>query len=82
MDKPKAKYKKGQAFFLPKESLFVQIDGMNYYEGKDKGWLYDLKCYKHEQDEKKPFKRYYEHRITNELQPLKTDKAIKVLYAK
>lgn len=80
MAKSKPKFKKGETFFLPKESLFVIIDDMGYFEGEGKGWLYNLKCFKHQQDEAKPWKRYYEHRVINELQPLRSSKAVKVLY--
>lgn len=78
MAKSKAKFKIGQAFFHPGQNLFVQIDDVQYFDGK--GWLYNLKCFKHEQDEKKPWKRYYEDRIINELLPMKDTKAMKVLY--
>lgn len=80
MSKSKPKFKVGDAFFLPKEAMFVQVDKVEYFEGDDKGWLYNLKCYKHQGDEMKPWKRYYEHRVINELQPMRHTKAMKVLY--
>lgn len=80
MASPKPKFKVGDAFFLPKEAMFVQIDKMEYFEGEGRGWLYNLKCYKHAQDEAKPWKRYYEERVINELLPMRQSKAMKVLY--
>ena len=80
----KAMFKRGDTFFHPEQRMFVMIDDMQYMDspGKDgqKGWLYNLKCFQHKNDLPKPWKRYYETRIINELQPLKKTKAVKVLY--
>lgn len=79
MASPKPKFKKGQTFWHAGQNVFIMIDAMEYYEGK--GWLYNLKCYKHEHDsEKKPWKRYYESKMLEELTPLKTNNSVKVLY--
>ncbi len=80
----KAMFKKGDTFFHPTQRMFVIIDDKQYFENTnekgDKGWLYTLKCFEHKGDTPKPWKRYYETRIINELQPLKKTKAVKVLY--
>jgi hypothetical protein len=78
MSKPKPKFKKNETFWHPEQKVFVIVDGMDYFEGK--GWLYNLKCFKHENDEKIPWKRYYESRVMNELVQLKTNNAVKILY--
>lgn len=80
----KAKFKKNDVFFHPEQKLFVMIDDVQFFDktnkNGDKGWLYTLKCFKHEKDEAKPWKRYYESRIINELLPLKSSNTMKVLY--
>lgn len=76
----KAMFKRGDTFFHPEQRMFVVIDDMQHFEGEGKGWLYTLKCFQHKNDLPKPWKRYYQDRVINELQPLKKTKAIKVLY--
>jgi hypothetical protein len=49
------------------------IDAMDYFQGK--GWLYTLKCFKHEKDAVVPWKRYYESRVLTELMPLRPSSA-------
>ncbi len=80
MKKGKAKFKVGDKFFHSEQGLFVVIDEVGFYQGEGKGWLYTLKCFKHEKDEAKPWKRYYEHRVLSELVPLKVNAAMNVLY--
>ena len=80
MAKPKAKFKKGDTFIHPTQNLFVVVDEVNFYQGTDKGFLYTLKCYLHEKDQAKPWKRYYESKVISELVPLKSSNAVKVLY--
>lgn len=81
MANPKPKFKKGQTFYHAAQNIFVMIDTMDYYEGEGRGWLYNLKCFKHEHDQdKKPWKRYYEAKMLSELTPLKSNNAVKVLY--
>jgi hypothetical protein len=79
MSKTKAKFKKGDKFFHPTQDLFVIIDEMDFFQGK--GWLYTLKCFKHEKDVAVPWKRYYESKVLTELIPLRPNQAARVLYA-
>lgn len=79
MAKAKAKFKKGDKFFHPTQDLFIVIDAVDYFQGK--GYLYTLKCFKHEKDVAVPWKRYYESRVLTELMPLRESQAARVLYA-
>lgn len=76
----KAKFKKGDKFFHPGQNLFIEVDEVNFFEGADKGYLYNLKCYKHEKDTAVPWKRYYENKIILELVPLTAQYGQKVLF--
>lgn len=76
----KPKFKKDQMFFHPIQKVFIAVDGMNFYEGEGKGWLYALRVYNHDKTESTPWKRYYEHKIMNELTPLKETAAVNVLF--
>jgi hypothetical protein len=73
MAKQKSKFKVGDKFFHPAQDIFVVIDAMDYFQGK--GWLYTLKCFKHEKDAVVPWKRYYESRVLTELMPLRPSSA-------
>lgn len=79
MAKQKPKFKVGDKFFHPTQDIFVVIDTMDYFQGK--GWLYTLKCFKHEKDVAVPWKRYYESRVLVELVPLRPNQSSRVLYA-
>lgn len=76
----KPKFKKDQMFFHPEQKVFVAIDGMSFYAGEGKGWLYALRVYNHDRTSSQPFKRYYEHKILETLTPLKEANAVKVLF--
>lgn len=76
--KTKAKFKIGDTFFHNEQKLFVIVDDVGFF--KDKGYLYTLKCFKHEKDKATPWKRYYENRMLNELTLLKSNNTLKVLY--
>lgn len=78
--KTKPKFKKNQMFFHPEQKVFVAVDGMDFYEGEGKGWLYALRVYNHDRSESKPWKRYYEYKMLSDLTPLKEANAVKVLY--
>lgn len=80
----KAKFKRGDMFYHPEQKLFIIIEDKAYYpntnKNGDSGWLYDLKCFQSQGDEPKPFKRYYENKMINTLEPIKKTNAVKVLY--
>ncbi len=86
MANPKARFKKNEKFFHPGQNLFIVIDDMVYMPNKNEsgnsGWLYTLKCYRHEHEAQspKPWKRYYEKRIITELLPMRPTNAVKILY--
>jgi len=82
MANKKSKFKKGDKFFHPGQNLFVEVDQIDFYEGVDKGFLYSLKCFKFDNDPGTPWKRYYEHKILQELVPLKPQYGQKVLFGK
>lgn len=79
MGKIKAKFKKGQKFFHAGQNLFVEIEDLEFFEGK--GWLYTLKTYSHK-NEVSPFKRYYEPKVIEMLAPMRETPAVKILYGK
>lgn len=74
----KAKFKIGDQFFHEKQKLFVVVDDVSFFQNK--GHLYTLKCFTHENTEAKPWKRYYESKIMSELVPLRPSDAVRVLY--
>lgn len=76
----KPKFKLNSMFFHSEQKVFVAIDGMSYFEGEGKGWLYALRVYNHDKTESKPFKRYYESKILEVLTPLKESHAVNVLF--
>lgn len=78
MGKGKSKFKKGDSFFHNEQKVFVVVDDINFYQGK--GFLYTLNVFSNENDKGRPWKRYYEDRVINELTPLKGSNAVKVLY--
>ena len=76
----KPQFSKDQMFFHPEQKVFVAVDGVSYFEGEGKAWLYALRVYNHDRTESKPFKRYYEHKMLTDLTPLKEANAVKVLF--
>ena len=76
MNKPM--FKVDDMFFHSEQNLFVQIDQVNNIPKK--GWLYNLKVFDHVHKQPKPWKRYYEAKVLEVLQPVIPSHATKVLY--
>jgi hypothetical protein len=70
-------FKENDKFFHPEKNIFVVVDAIDYYPSKG-GFLYTLKCFNHDNVETKPWKRYYESRVINELLPLKPNNVTKI----
>jgi hypothetical protein len=85
MARPKAKYKVNDVVMHKEQKKVMIITGKDYMNGADHTgnkdcWLYTMKVVN--PGEGPEYKRYYEHKITDNCSKVKNSKAVKVLYGK